>query len=142
MAAVGSLYFAVASLGERGFRQEFRLRESFAGETPKTLWERIELELGYRPKFARAAVDIWLEEPWFGAGGWGYKYRVADYVPEKFWDNLSRRGWANTHVDASAVSGGVRRRGHGLLLGRWRPWSPAGRAGVRRERCGRWGWAV
>lgn len=117
VAAVGSLYFAVASLGERGFRQEWTLRESFAGETPKTLWERIELELGYRPKFARAAVEIWLEEPWFGAGGWGYKYRVADYVPEKFWDNLSRRGWANTHMDALQFLAEFGVAGTGLLLG-------------------------
>lgn len=117
LAVLGTLYFSVVSLGERGIQKEFTLRGPFAGEVPQTLWERINLELGYRPKFAQAAVTIWWEQPWFGVGGWGYKYRVAEHVPKKFWDRLERRGWANTHFDLLQFLAEFGVAGMGLLLG-------------------------
>lgn len=98
LAALGSLYFLVAGFGEQGIRKEFTLRSAVPGML-RTAWDRVDLELGGRPRFARAAVTIWREHPWFGVGGWGYKYLVASHVPESDWPNLEKRGWANVHLD-------------------------------------------
>lgn len=112
---LGILYFLVAGFGEHGIRKEFMLRP-VDPETVHAIWDRIDSELGSRPRFALAAAKIWREHPWFGVGGWGYKYLVAGHVPEKYWPALEKRGWANVHVDLLQflVEFGV--AGTGLLL--------------------------
>ena len=112
---LGCLFFLVAGFGEHGIRREFKLRPA-AAETMDTAWERIDVELGRRPAFARAAWAIWREHPWFGVGGWGYRYLVADHVPEKYWPALETRGWANVHVDALQFLAEFGAVGMGLLL--------------------------
>ena len=112
---LGTLFFLVAGFGEHGIRREFALRPA-ASETLDTAWERIDLELGHRPAFARAAWAIWREHPWFGVGGWGYRYLVAAHVPEKHWPALETRGWANAHVDALQFLAEFGVVGMGLLL--------------------------
>ncbi len=116
LAAVGSLYFLVAGFGASGIRTEFTLRSVEPGVL-RTLWERIDLELGGRPQYARAAVAIWKEQPWFGVGGWGYKYLVASHVPERSWPALEKRGWANVHVDFLQFLAEFGAVGMALLLG-------------------------
>jgi len=111
----GTLFFLVAGFGEHGIRKEFMLRPA-APETLHTAWERIDLELGHRPAFARAAWAIWREHPWFGVGGWGYRYLVADHVPERYWPALQTRGWANAHVDGLQFLAEFGAVGMGLLL--------------------------
>ena len=112
----GCVYFAVAGLGERGIQKEFTLVEAAPGEV-RTVWDRIDLELGRRPEFARAAVAVWREQPWFGVGGWGYKHRVAAHVPESLWGMLTTRGWANAHFDLLQFLAEFGVVGLGLLLG-------------------------
>ena len=112
---LGVLFFLVAGFGEHGIRREFKLRP-VAPETLDTVWERIDLELGRRPAFARAAWAIWREHPWFGVGGWGYRYLVANQVPEKYWPALETRGWANVHVDLLQFLAEFGAVGLGLLL--------------------------
>ncbi len=116
LAVLGSLYFLVAGFGEHGIRKEFTLLPADQSLL-HSVWDRVDLELGGRPRFARAAVAIWREHPWFGVGGWGYKYLVASHVPESQWPLLEKRGWANVHVDLLQflVEFGV--VGTGLLLG-------------------------
>ena len=112
---LGGFYFLVAGFGEHGIRNEFTLR-SADPETMNSVWDRLDLELGNRPRFALAAAKIWREHPWFGVGGWGYKYLVADHVPEKFWPALEKRGWANVHVDLLQFLAEFGVVGTGLLL--------------------------
>lgn len=115
LGVLGTLYFLVAGFGEHGIRKEFSLRPVLA-DAPVSLRERVELELGSRPRFARAAWAIWRENPWFGVGGWGYKYLVAVHVPEKYWPMLSTRGWANVHFDLLQFLAEFGVVGLGLLL--------------------------
>ena len=115
LAAGASLYFLVAGLGDQAIRKEFSAK--VAPQVLQTAWERVDLELGGRPQFYRAAVQMWLAHPWFGVGGWGYKYRVAEYIPAALWPTLEKRGWANVHFDflQFLVEFGI--VGTGLLLG-------------------------
>ena len=115
LAAGASLYFLVAGLGDQAIRKEFSAK--VAPHVLQTVWERVDLELGGRPQFYRAAVQMWRAHPWFGVGGWGYKYRVADYIPTELWPTLESRGWANVHFDflQFLVEFGI--LGTGLLLG-------------------------
>ena len=116
LAAAGSLYFAVAGWGARGIRNEFTLKTA-APDSLHSVRDRIDLELGGRPQFARAALEIWREHPWFGVGGWGYKYLVAEHVPESYWDLLEKRGWANVHFDLLQFLAEFGAVGSALLLG-------------------------
>jgi O-antigen ligase len=116
LAAGASLYFIVSGFGEKGIRNEFKFK-TLAPEAEPTAWDRIDAELGGRPQFVRAAFEIWKEHPWFGVGGWGYKYLVADHVPENLWEKLETRGWANVHVDFLQFLAEFGIVGSGLLLG-------------------------
>jgi O-antigen ligase len=44
------------------------------------------------------AIAIWKEAPWFGVGGWGYRYLVSFHLEPEYW-NLLNRGKANVHND-------------------------------------------
>ena len=115
LGVMGTLFFLVMGFGSQGIRKEFALRPAVPG-TVRTAWDRINLELGGRPQFARAAVAIWREHPWFGVGGWGYKYLVASHVPKTQWPLLEKRGWANVHVDFLQFLAEFGLVGTGLLL--------------------------
>lgn len=116
LAAAASLFFLVAGFGQKGLEREFAPKPVEAGTLLST-GERIQLELGYRPVFARAAISAWREQPWFGLGGWGFKYRVADHVPRNLWPALETRGWANVHVDFLQFLAEFGVVGFGLLAG-------------------------
>lgn len=92
------LGFVVMGVGEKGIRKEISLK-TMPSTMNAGLDERIDWELGGRPRFVRAALSIWWDRPWFGWGGWGFKYRVADHVPQELWVRLEKGGWANVHVD-------------------------------------------
>ncbi len=115
LAVIGWLYFAVAGFGEKGIRSEFTLRPAVP-DALHTLWDRVDLELGGRPAYVRAALAIWREHPWFGVGGWGYKYLVASHVPQSRWAALEKRGWANVHADLLQFLAEFGVVGTGLLL--------------------------
>lgn len=46
----------------------------------------------------RSAWDMWKDHPFFGVGGWGYKYFVGFYLDESEWTFLGV-GKANVHHD-------------------------------------------
>jgi len=55
-------------------------------------------EIGARWFQVQSAWDIWKDHPWFGTGGWGYKYLAAYYIDPSMWGALGR-GKANVHND-------------------------------------------
>jgi len=53
-----------------------------------------------RLMFSGPAVRIWQDHPWFGVGGWGFRYLLAMYVPSsKWWFIRICEGAANVHND-------------------------------------------
>ena len=55
-------------------------------------------EIGARFFQIQSAWDIWKDHPWFGVGGWGYRYLVSFYLDPSMWGVLGR-GKANVHND-------------------------------------------
>jgi hypothetical protein len=45
------------------------------------------------------SLAMWADYPIYGVGGWGYRYLVADYLPEEEWGKLGGKGKANVHND-------------------------------------------
>lgn len=62
-----------------------------------------ELNLSLSPEVriaqAKAAWAIWTQHPWFGVGGWGFRYLFAFQIPEEQWSMVTRSGRANVHMD-------------------------------------------
>lgn len=116
LAVLASLFFAVSGFGEKAIQREF-ISKAAARNSVHTVWDRINIELEGRPMFAQAAIAIWREHPWFGTGGWGFKYQVANHVPESLWPALEKRGWANVHCDFLQFLAEFGVIGFGLLLG-------------------------
>jgi O-antigen ligase len=58
-------------------------------------------ELAERGFQARAALRIWLEQPWFGVGGWGYRYLLESHIEPEYRYHLDYGsiGKANVHND-------------------------------------------
>lgn len=49
---------------------------------------------------AKAALAMWRAHPWFGVGGWGFRYEYLAYVPREYTFYLGTAGKANVHNDA------------------------------------------
>jgi len=52
-----------------------------------------------RSRLIGAAFEIWREAPWFGVGGWGYRYLLPYTQPEDDWQWTQGFGRANVHND-------------------------------------------
>ncbi len=88
------LTLGVLIAGFRMFAQPVHLRE-FASATSNLDAGR---EISARLFQVESAWAIWKDHPWFGTGGWGYKYLVGNYLAPEHW-GLLRRGTANVHND-------------------------------------------
>lgn len=44
-----------------------------------------------------AALEIWKDSPWFGVGGWGFRYLAVSHLPEQAVEKIA--GLANVHND-------------------------------------------
>jgi len=98
VAVTGIFYFVVAGFGDKAICEQFT--PVVAGCGPVTpILGKFGLSMGDRPLFARAAIAMWRDYPWFGVGGWGYRHLIANYVPPEAWNNLMRSGWASVHND-------------------------------------------
>jgi hypothetical protein len=61
-----------------------------------------------------AGVDVWKTSPWFGVGGWGFRYLVAMYLPS---DAVMKTvGLANVHNDPLQFLAEFGLVGAGLML--------------------------
>lgn len=85
---------SVFALGEQLIHHEFTAAQA------SPLWGHLNVGLSGRPHFVRAAWAMWLDHPWWGVGGWGYRHLVSFYVDPGLWPDLQKMGWANVHCDA------------------------------------------
>ena len=89
----------------------------FTAAVRSPIWGQLNLDLSGRPEFLKAAWRMWLDHPWWGVGGWGYKYLVSSYLPLAQWSDLARMGWANVHCDPLQYLVEFGLAGAGLLAG-------------------------
>lgn len=47
----------------------------------------------------QTATRMWMDNPWFGVGGWGYRHLVGFYVDPAHWALVKELGRANVHND-------------------------------------------
>ena len=85
---------SIFALGEELIRHEFTVAQA------SPVWGHLNMGLSGRPHFVRAAWTMWLDHPWWGVGGWGYRHLVSFYVDPGLWPELQKLGWANVHCDA------------------------------------------
>lgn len=91
-AVVGLLFFLV--LGFQTFATATHLRE-FRQATVDVDANR---EISARFFQVQSAWDMWKDHPFYGVGGWGYRYLVGFYLDESQWHFLGT-GKANVHND-------------------------------------------
>jgi O-antigen ligase len=90
LATVVFAAFLTAGLGADAIRKEFKPEDD-----NKTFLER---ETNFRWFQLKTAAQIWWDHPWFGVGGWGYRYLIAHYLPREEWRRITE-GKANVHND-------------------------------------------
>ena len=75
-----------------------RVRAEFEHTSAGSVYDQT---LGGRFWQTKAAAAIWRDNPWFGVGGWGYRYYIGFYVEEEILRKCRERkiGAANVHND-------------------------------------------
>ena len=74
------------------------------------------LVLGARIALLKAAGNIWLDYPWFGCGGWGYRYLLPYELPDDDWQwSSTAYGKANVHNDPAQFLAEFGAVGAGLM---------------------------
>lgn len=93
------LYFAVSGFGSSAIREEFAVRRPPIRQMITALAE-INLDLSDRPLLWQTAWNIFKENPWYGTGGWGFRYFLASHLPSERWSYIENNpGRANVHND-------------------------------------------
>lgn len=90
LAAIVLAALLTIGLGRDAIRTEFKPEDD-----QKTFFDR---ETNFRWFQLETAVHIWRDNPWYGVGGWGYRYLMAHYLPTDQWHRVSE-GKANVHND-------------------------------------------
>lgn len=90
LAAVVLAMILTFGLGQEAIRTEFKPEDD-----NKTLLTR---ETDFRIFQIESAARIWRDHPWYGVGGWGYRYLMAHYLPPEQWQRVTE-GKANVHND-------------------------------------------
>ncbi len=89
------LFLALLAAAFQLFAQPVHLRELAAATT--------RLDVGREIQSRWFQIDsawrMWLDHPFYGVGGWGYRYLAADYLPREQWPLLQGFGRANVHND-------------------------------------------
>jgi len=75
--------------------QPIHIRELQGATVKLNVWTEIEGRFFQ----IETAYAMWKDHPWYGVGGWGYRYFVSQYLPVEEWGVLAKKGKANVHND-------------------------------------------
>ena len=98
MVWVGLLGAAAVSLILAFFLLQARGSEKMFIEIEQISQHGLEKELSGRREQILPAIDMFKKNPWFGLGGWGYRYHIAEYLEIRKW-SWGLKGAANAHND-------------------------------------------
>ena len=123
LAIMGLAVVLTLGLGREAIRREFKPEDD-----NKTFMDR---ETSFRWFQITSAFHIWMDHPWVGVGGWGYRYLMGHYLPADQWRRITE-GKANVHNDPAqflaefGLVGGVCMTGvvGVLVLASWRKRHP------------------
>jgi len=108
--------FLVTGLAGSDIRQEFAVQHRPLHPLLPSL-TAMNLDLSDRPRLIQAAWSVFLENPWYGVGGWGFRYLVPFHMPREMWGYLQNNpGRANVHCDALQFLVEFGLIGFGLLM--------------------------
>jgi len=115
-------FFAVHGFGQNFLREEFGPLSRSAARSHeegqiKAVVDRFMTAGGFGDRVLQRtlALDIWRENPWFGAGGWCQRYLAPTYLREDEWAIVTDDGLANTHCDPLQFLSEFGAVGFGLL---------------------------
>lgn len=102
LAVIAAMTMAVGGFAKDAIVGEFKPKpiRRVTGEYEQPGQVHLTLNLDLRVLMAQTAWQVWKKDPWFGVGGWGYKYLAAFHLPEHQWWVVKRDGFANVHLDA------------------------------------------
>ena len=95
LVAAGAGVLCLAALLTFGLGRQAIPREFQPEKDHKSFFLR---ETDYRAFQLRTAARVWHDHPWFGVGGWGYRYLMAHYLAPADWRRITP-GKANVHND-------------------------------------------
>ena len=109
------VFLALDRLGGETIGREMAIiRKALDPEAAKALHKT--LAIGDRVAMLQAAGNIWQDYPWFGCGGWGYRYLMPYELPEDDWKwSSTTLGKANVHNDPAQFLAEFGAVGTGLM---------------------------
>ncbi|MDT8390390.1 MAG: O-antigen ligase family protein [Lentisphaeria bacterium] len=116
--------FADQAIKKQWGKAPLEKQKTQTGVTPGTpgrsLWSDLAAD---RKVTYKTAIEIWLDSPWFGRGGWGFRHFVMLKRPPESWGRVEP-GQANVHndplqflVEFGIIGGGLLMIGVGALAG-------------------------
>lgn len=102
LVVMAALAMSIGGLANDAIIEEFKPKpiKRITGNFDQPGKVHLTLNLDLRLLMAQTGGRVWLSEPWFGVGGWGYANLAAFFIPEDQWWVVKRDGFANVHLDA------------------------------------------
>lgn len=91
LAVISLAVLLTVGMGHAAIKKEF-------SPEPGSSTPLMQKETSFRWFQMRSAFRMWTDNPWFGVGGWGYRYLIGHYVPVDEWRRINE-GKANVHND-------------------------------------------
>ncbi len=118
-AAMISYAILVAGTGGEAIRGEFTPQRRPRHQAVPGLTQ-VNLDLSDRPILWCTAWKVFRAHPWYGVGGWGFRYLAAFHLPPEQWGYLRNNpGRANVHNDALQFLAEFGLAGTGLMALAW-----------------------
>jgi O-antigen ligase len=99
VAASTIFFFLVVDFAGTAIREEFAVRRRPISQLIPAM-KQVNLDLSDRPRLWAAAWSVFTENPWYGAGGWGFRYLLPLHLPPEQWPYVQGNpGRSNVHCD-------------------------------------------